>query len=159
MTIVRIERPWVDSSKIAKMTDEQYETLRQLSNAPEDRTRATYVEVNDLLDFEEDIPMLISLGIHPTIKHIKSVRAFAEEFRRGYAPQEAVEAGAVHVHLSDSDLLRIREVDLLGDACTDELRDWLSRGWVILAIIPQPGQRRPDYILGRTAAARREHES
>lgn len=55
----------------------------------------------------------------------------------------------VGVHISDLGLLNVKEVDVLGDACTDELQDWLDNGWRILAICPQPDQRRPDYVLGR----------
>ena len=38
---------------------------------------------------------------------------------------------------------------LVGDSCTDALQGYLDEGWRILAIQPQPDQRRPDYILGR----------
>jgi hypothetical protein len=46
-------------------------------------------------------------------------------------------------------LHRVRRVLLLEDACTDDVQKALSKGWQILAIQPQPNQRRPDYILGR----------
>lgn len=38
---------------------------------------------------------------------------------------------------------------LMEDACTDALQGYLDEGWSILAIQPQPDQRRPDYILGK----------
>ena len=38
---------------------------------------------------------------------------------------------------------------LLSDACTDELQGALRDGWRIIAVCPQPSQRRPDYVLGR----------
>jgi hypothetical protein len=37
------------------------------------------------------------------------------------------------------------------DLCTDSLRGYLEDGWHILAICPQPKQRRPDYVLGKGA--------
>lgn len=55
----------------------------------------------------------------------------------------------VGVHISDLGMLNVREVDVLEDACTDQLQDWLNEGWRILAVCPQPDSRRPDYILGR----------
>lgn len=46
-------------------------------------------------------------------------------------------------------LLNIRHTQVFEDCCTDVLQRQLDNGWVILAIQPQPDQRRPDYILGR----------
>lgn len=46
-------------------------------------------------------------------------------------------------------LLNIRRAQVLEDCCTDVLQRQLDDGWVILAIQPQPNQRRPDYVLGR----------
>jgi hypothetical protein len=52
------------------------------------------------------------------------------------------------VHVPNLGLLRVSKVELLQDACTDDLQAHLDRGWRILAICPQPNQRRPDYIIG-----------
>lgn len=46
-------------------------------------------------------------------------------------------------------LMAIAETKLLQDSCTDVLQENLADGWRILAVQPQPDQRRPDYILGR----------
>lgn len=46
-------------------------------------------------------------------------------------------------------LLNIAETKLLENSCTDALQQELACGWRILAVQPQPDQRRPDYILGR----------
>lgn len=46
-------------------------------------------------------------------------------------------------------LMEVTETMLLEDCCTDNLQSYLSDGWRILAIQPQPDQRRPDYIMGR----------
>lgn len=47
-------------------------------------------------------------------------------------------------------LLEVREVTVLYEQCTDMVQDYLDDGWSILAVCPQPDQRRPDYIMGRT---------
>lgn len=47
-------------------------------------------------------------------------------------------------------LMAVTETMLMEDACTDALQENIANGWRILAICPQP-QRRPDYVLGRTA--------
>lgn len=50
-------------------------------------------------------------------------------------------------------LQSVTETLLLEDCCTDNLQMHLSKGWRIIAVQPQPDQRRPDYILGRSAAS------
>jgi hypothetical protein len=47
-------------------------------------------------------------------------------------------------------LLAVNEVQVLYDYCTEDLQRFLTDGWRILAVCPQPTQRRPDYVLGRT---------
>lgn len=56
----------------------------------------------------------------------------------------------VDVHVPNLGLLKVDEVELLEDGCTTGLQCKLDEGWRILSICPQPNQRRPDYILGRT---------
>ena len=55
----------------------------------------------------------------------------------------------VEVHVPGNSLLKIDEIEVLQDACTDKVQLHLSKGWRILSVCPQPDQRRPDYILGR----------
>lgn len=52
------------------------------------------------------------------------------------------------VHLPGNELLKISEVHVEEDCCTDHLNDMLKTGWKIIAVCPQPS-RRPDYILGK----------
>jgi hypothetical protein len=56
----------------------------------------------------------------------------------------------VSVHMPGLGLLLIDHVKVLNNDCTDDLQTWLDDGWRILAICPQPDQRRPDYVIGRT---------
>ena len=49
----------------------------------------------------------------------------------------------------DTSMQLINQILLLEDCCSDHLQLALSEGWRIVAISPQPNQRRPDYILGR----------
>lgn len=55
----------------------------------------------------------------------------------------------VHVHMPGQALALFNRVMLCEDVCTDALQGYLTEGWRILAVCPQPDQRRPDYILGR----------
>lgn len=52
------------------------------------------------------------------------------------------------VHVPNLGLLNINQLAYATDYCTEELQRLLHQGWRILAICPQPDQRRPDYILG-----------
>jgi len=54
-----------------------------------------------------------------------------------------------NVYAHESFFVKINEVDVETDCCTDQLRNRLSEGWHIMAVCPQPKQRRPDYVLGR----------
>lgn len=53
------------------------------------------------------------------------------------------------VHMPGNMLASYNEVQLLEDSCSDVLQSSLSSGWHLIAVCPQPDQRRPDYILGR----------
>jgi hypothetical protein len=54
-----------------------------------------------------------------------------------------------NVHIGNIGLLHINQVAYANDKCTEELQELLNEGWRIIAVCPQPDQRRPDYILGR----------
>jgi len=49
----------------------------------------------------------------------------------------------------DHSIIHFKYVDCLSNCCTEDLQYRLDEGWSILAIIPQVGQRRPDYIIGK----------
>ncbi|ATB52664.1 hypothetical protein PVS_28 [Vibrio phage vB_VspS_VS-ABTNL-3] len=53
------------------------------------------------------------------------------------------------VHMPGQALSFYNNTMLMEDACTDALQSELEQGWRIIAVCPQPDQRRPDYILGR----------
>lgn len=55
-----------------------------------------------------------------------------------------------HQHQPNNALFSVVETMLLENSCTDALQEQLAKGWRIIAVQPQPDQRRPDYILGRS---------
>lgn len=55
----------------------------------------------------------------------------------------------IEVHMPGNALATYNETLLLEDACTDKLQGALREGWRMIAVCPQPSQRRPDYVLGR----------
>lgn len=52
------------------------------------------------------------------------------------------------VHVPNLGLMNVNRLAFATDKCTEELQELLHEGWRILAVCPQPDQRRPDYILG-----------
>ena len=56
----------------------------------------------------------------------------------------------VKVSVPDIGLMKVKHVVVHTDLCTEQLQHELDKGWCILCICPQPDQRRPDYVLGRT---------
>ena len=59
---------------------------------------------------------------------------------------------AVQIHVPDIVLMKIDEVQVLTDCCTEALQAELDDDWRILAVCPPNAQRRPDYVLGRRSS-------
>lgn len=80
------------------------------------------------------------------VKRVRTLKALIEEGGKiSLAPRDTI-----HVHIPSNELFKVTKTKLLEDSCTDALQDDLDSGWGIIAVIPRPGQRRPDYILGRS---------
>jgi len=45
------------------------------------------------------------------------------------------------------ELIQFNMVKNLNECCTNEVQSYLDDGWRIIAVMPQPNQRRPDYII------------
>lgn len=76
------------------------------------------------------------------------VKDFSEQIN---TEQRAPFNHKVNVSVPGNGLLEIDEVTYRTDYCSDMLANDLIEGWRIVAVCPQPDQRRPDYILGRKA--------
>jgi hypothetical protein len=83
---------------------------------------------------------------------IDRLEAIEEKLQR-YTYNGAVETQQlnkrVEVHVPGIGLLLMNEIRLEEDCCTNHLSNLLEEGWRIIAVCPQPDQRRPDYVLGR----------
>lgn len=53
-----------------------------------------------------------------------------------------------NVHIPNLGLLNVNKLAYATDYCTEMLQERLLQGWRLIAVCPQPDQRRPDYILG-----------
>lgn len=59
----------------------------------------------------------------------------------------------LEVHQPNMPLFTYNDFTYVTDCCTEALmRDYIDKGYRVVAICPQPDQRRPDYILGRYTA-------
>lgn len=87
------------------------------------------------------------------IDRLEAIEAKIGRYTYG-GPQETPQLNKrVEVHVPGLGLLLMTEVRLEEDCCTDHLSTLLDEGWRIIAVCPQPDQRRPDYILGRETEA------
>jgi hypothetical protein len=56
----------------------------------------------------------------------------------------------LEIHQPDIPLFTYNRFIHLDDCCTDILQeDYINKGYRVVACVPQPDQRRPDYILGK----------
>lgn len=135
---------------IAKDNAEGYDQLRESFAGKNLPTRDDMVAGKGWQSFEamvNDINDLPDWAIEAaSFKPVRPLKLMVD----GRIDTKAVkDALAVHqVHLPGNELLRIHEVQVQEDCCTDHLQDLLKQGWRIIAVCPQ-ASRRPDYILGR----------
>lgn len=145
--IVRVQLSWSATDIARKLPPEEYKKLRavlpRMDELPEDQAGITHMSYKDICIYSEDIDFLLGLGITFELKGWKSAY-------RPFGKEASAPGNIVHVHLPNLGLLMMDEVTNLDDACTDNLQRHLDNGWRIIAICPPNGQRRPDYILGRT---------
>lgn len=95
---------------------------------------------------KESVTPVYDVKIAPTVEDL-----FATLADKLAAAQPASFNQRCQQHQPNEALLNIAETMLLENCCTDELQRHLGNGWRIIAVQPQPDQRRPDYILGRPA--------
>ena len=112
-----------------------------------------------VVEIGEPVPTTQGIEIVNTMRTIRDelaeLRSLAnrtgrDSTRPGLPAKEIYESdGVTRAAMPEWMLVHIRTVRVHNDMCTDMLQGELDDGWMILAICPQPGQRRPDYIVGR----------
>lgn len=56
----------------------------------------------------------------------------------------------LNIHQPNMPLFTYNQFQVLTDFCTEKLQnEYINQGWRVVAICPQPDQRRPDYIIAR----------
>jgi hypothetical protein len=93
------------------------------------------------------VPKSVGTDYHDMLNMMNKISDRIEEAKNKF--DKVVEFNQkCEVHIPNLGLLNINRLAYATDYCTEELQRILHKGWRILAICPQPDQRRPDYILG-----------
>lgn len=149
---MRIDSVYVPVEKAKALSDQDWEILRSISDAPDNREQLKYgVSTRDLIYLEEDGPKFSHLGLGFTIKKFPGQLKLVLPG----VPDMPDSKQVVHVHVPNIGLLQVDEVTNLDDCCTDVLQAHLDKGWRILCVCPPNNQRRPDYIMGRSSTDRK----
>lgn len=115
----------------------------------------TYQSDSKYID-PDKLDAISEIAEHVELKPLKKLRFISEtEKLLSSAPgqvRDIVNNTAQITIETDSLLHKVRHVTWLSDECTEQVQKMLDGGWRILAVLPQPGCRRPDYIFGRIDA-------
>lgn len=95
---------------------------------------------NELLMDEDEVDAWNSIDVKVEIHRMKGLASNARQL-----PETIYQISVANVGL-----MQIELVDYLEDCCTDQLQNYLDRGWRILAVCPPNDARRPTYIIGHT---------
>ena len=133
--------------------DENRDVLSQIWPELKDNTDR-YLSLEDVLIEIDDLPSEIFASDGVKIKPVRKVR-----FENFNAPNlnDIKDIGAVkefvktvnQIVMPGYELLGYGQIIVLDDCCTDVVQSHLDDGWRIIAVMPQPDSRRPDYILVR----------
>jgi hypothetical protein len=140
----------------ADLTPEQLEALRphvrELPNVARYPNNGYFTYEGDVLAAKRALPG-VSLKLEDVDVPLTTFEVVLERLesieRKLAAPVPAFN-DRVAVSVPSFAQMMISDVTVLENSCTDQLQEHLDMGWRILAICPQPNQRRPDYVLGRT---------
>lgn len=147
---------WEDGkAQHVEMTEDGHKTYAALAaivpEMPEDwREFHSWNEyTGDLAEVLELCPGIEVLGTveQPDLTMSEKIEKLTAKLDR-YNP-ETMFNERCNVHVPGFGMLAISELLLEEDACTDRINEYLKEGWRIVAVCPQPDQRRPDYVMGR----------
>lgn len=100
----------------------------------------------------DDIPPWVADTKAITIKPLSKVKFVspAPKFTTGNIPEiKEFVKHVTQIAMPGFELLRYAAIQVETDACTNAIQQYLDEGWRIIAVMPQPGQRRPDYVMVR----------
>lgn len=156
-----------DSTSRQVQYNEITETFAQWANAaqesplfelkeldPNERYFSPVTQLRSTVTDDELLAVQENDKLRAAIKSVKLVHQdIAKQVEQVAGPRHATPEQSfnqrVEVHIPGNALTVYNKTQLLEDCCTDHLQEELDQGWRIIAVCPQPDQRRPDYILGR----------
>jgi hypothetical protein len=149
--MLKIQLQWYELMAIAKESGDNYNELRKthkdlpvLEDVLANKGWTEFVAyVNDPAQLPD---WIIDRAKFSAVKPLQiGCRVDKGELREAFRAHQ--------VHLPGNELLEIDEVQIVENACTENLQGELDQGWRIIAVCPLAGQRRPDYVLGRYSRA------
>jgi hypothetical protein len=102
------------------------------------------VDINDIPDWCASIKQITIKPLHT----IKFVHQNAPTLSQSSEIKEFLKT-VNQIVMPGFDLLNYGAIKVCTDECTNQIQADLDEGWRIIAVLPQPNQRRPDYILVR----------
>lgn len=142
----------------ATMTPEQFSVARNIigqdieAEVQEDGS----LKIKGWREYDADVHALLAAGIYKfEIKETLTRPVLVLLDRLEKALSQTVQFGQqtintrCEVHVPGLGLLALNDVQVVENYCTEALQERLNEGWRIVAVCPQPDQRRPDYVLGR----------
>ena len=146
--MIKLEIDCWKLKEIAKQDPAQYEMLRAaqgtLPTIEDVLADKGYMAFQAYINDVSELPDWVFEKA--SFKPIRTLKLMVDGRVDMTAVKEAL--SVAQVHLPGNELLRIHEVQVREDCCTDLLQEQLKAGWRIIAVCPQPS-RRPDYVLGR----------
>jgi len=124
----------------------------ELATWEEDRSYQSLFHKTPSLVSEAELADLSIAGVSFRIEGTKELSPDPEVLFNPKVPEGPTDQhfnNRVEVHMPGQALSMYNETLLMEDSCTDALQNELATGWRIIAVCPQPDQRRPDYVLGR----------
>lgn len=113
-------------------------------DSPTDWTEFTQANLPDaylssgLLMDGDEVAAWTDAGIEVSVSRVKGLASNARQL-----------ADTIfQVSVANVGIMQVQCIDFLEDACTNEVQNWLDKGWRILAVCPPNDTRRPTYIMG-----------
>lgn len=105
-------------------------------------------KIIDLADVPDEIVDIDGVSIKP-LKTVKFVRPAPNFVPKNIDEVREFVKTVNQIVVPGFELLRYSAIKVHTNECTEEIQSCLDDGWRIIAVLPQPDQRRPDYILVR----------
>tara|TARA_R110000824_G_C15233132_1_gene679124 strand:- start:38918 stop:39460 length:543 start_codon:yes stop_codon:yes gene_type:complete len=143
-----------DVAKVTALTDEGIKSkfvINAWKDPGEGKHHRTF-EAFPTLASEAQVVELLIVGFEVTVTPGMDINPDPEVLFNPKVPEGPTDQhmnNRVEVHMPGQALAMYNDTLLMEDSCTDALQNELANGWRIIAVCPQPDQRRPDYVLGR----------